>query len=165
MRISKYSCSIICLITFTILIGNTGFTQTYGTGTIEGFISDLKTGEPLIGVNIVVLGTYLGTSSDFNGYYKIRNVNPSEYTLELSYIGYKIIQKTGVKISTGDKVTINFEMEQTALALGQEIIVIGEKPLIEMGETSTIRSVSKEDIYNKPLDNVQDIISEQVGVT
>ncbi|MCK4815840.1 TonB-dependent receptor plug domain-containing protein, partial [bacterium] len=56
-------------------------------------------------------------------------------------------------------------MDQTALALGQEIIVIGEKPLIEMGETSTIRSVSKEDIYNKPIDSVQDIISEQVGVT
>ena len=89
----------------TILLGNSGFTQTYGTGKIEGFISDLKTGEPLIGVNIVVLGTYLGTSSDFNGYYKIRNVNPSEYTLELSYIGYKIIQKTGIKISAGDEIT------------------------------------------------------------
>jgi len=157
--------NIFLMVFLAVLLIKIGYAQDRGSGTIEGLITDAKTGEPLIGVNIVVLGTYLGTSSDFNGYYKIRNINPSEYTLELSYIGYKIIQKTGVKISTGDKVTINFEMEQTALALGQEIVVIGEKPLIEMGETSTIRSVSKEDIYNKPIDNVQDIISEQVGVT
>ena len=157
--------NIFLMVFLAVLLIKVGYAQDRGSGTIEGFITDAKTGEPLIGVNAVILGTYLGTSSDFNGRYIIRNINPSEYTLELSYIGYKVIQKTGVKITAGEKVIINFEMEQTALAFGQEIVVIGEKPLLQLNETGTVRSVNKEEIYNKPIENIQDIISEQVGVT
>ncbi|MFH1251541.1 MAG: carboxypeptidase-like regulatory domain-containing protein [bacterium] len=157
--------NIFLMVFLAVLLIKVGYAQDRGSGTIEGFITDAKTGEPLIGVNAVILGTYLGTSSDFNGRYIIRNINPSEYTLELSYIGYKVIQKTGVKITAGEKVIINFELEQTALAFGQEIVVIGEKPLLQLNETGTVRSVNKEEIYNKPIENIQDIISEQVGVT
>lgn len=135
------------------------------TATIEGSIIDKKTMEPLAGVNIMVLGTYLGTSSDLDGRYVIRNVNPGEYTLEIRYIGYKVVQKTGVKVEAGKAVTLNFELEQTALALGQEIVVIGEKPLLQINETGTVRTVNKDDIANKPIQNVQDIISQQVGVS
>lgn len=134
-------------------------------GTMRGWIVDQKTKQPLIGVNIVVLGTYLGTITDADGGFVIRNINPAQYTIELSYIGYKIIQKTGVEVRDNENTELYFEMEQTALALGQEVVVIGEKPLLQLGETGTIRSVNKEDIYNKPLHDVQDIISEQVGVT
>jgi len=147
------------------LLASIVYSQNRSPSTIEGVIQDFKTKEPLVGVNIMILGTYLGTSTDAFGHYVIRNVNPAEYTMEISYIGYKIIQKTGVRVESGKKVIINFEMEQTALALGQEIVVIGAKPLLQLNETGTIRSVNKEDIYNRPLDNIQDIISEQVGVT
>jgi len=152
------------LIALIGICGTLSFAQNR-SGAIEGTILDAKTGEPLIGVNIVVLGTYLGTSTDMNGRYLISNIKPAEYSLEVSYIGYKIIQKTGASVEAGQNLVIDFEMEQTALALGQEIVVIGERPLIQFDETGTVRSISRDDIANKPLENVQDIISQQVGVT
>ena len=154
-------------VTFIVLLLVAGglFGQTGRTGQLEGQITDKKNGQPLIGVNILVLGTYLGTSSDIEGRFVIRNINPAEYTIELSYIGYKVIQQTGVKIEAGKTQFLQFEMEQTALALGQEVVVIGEKPLLQINETGTVRTINKEDIGNKPIQNVQDIISEQVGVS
>lgn len=141
------------------------WSQSLRTASIEGIVTDSKTGEPLAGVNIMILGTYLGTSTDLGGRYVIRNINPGEYAIELRYIGYKVVQKTGVKIEAGKILNLNFELEQTSLALGQEIVVIGEKPLLQINETGTVRTVSKEDIVNKPIQNVQDIITQQVGVS
>ena len=43
------------------------------TGKISGYITDKSTGEPLIGANIIVEGTYLGAAADIDGYYFIIN--------------------------------------------------------------------------------------------
>lgn len=55
--------------------------------TIEGSIVDAK-GEPIIGANIVIVGTSNGTITDFNGNFVLSNV-PAGATIEVSYIGYK----------------------------------------------------------------------------
>ena len=44
---------------------------------------------PLIGANINLKGTFLGSTTDFNGVYRIDNIDPGKYTLLVSYIGYK----------------------------------------------------------------------------
>ena len=69
---------------------------------VTGVITDAANGETLIGVNVLVKGTYYGAASDVNGRFTIREVNPGQYTLELSFIGYKKIQKTGVNVAAGD---------------------------------------------------------------
>ena len=66
------------------------FAQT--TGKISGSITDDKTGEPLIGVNVMVEGTQLGAASDINGKYFILNVDPKNNTtynprVSLSFTG------------------------------------------------------------------------------
>ena len=108
--------------------------QNYGA--IRGVVTDKKTGEPLVGVNIVVKGTYYGASTDLDGFYTIPKIEPGEYTLEVSYVSYKVIQQTGVKVKAGQTLTINFEMEPSILALGQEITVIGKKPLMDLEQTT-----------------------------
>ncbi len=133
-------------------------------GTIRGLITDAETGEPLIGVNIVVEGTYLGASTDEDGFFVIQDVKPGEYSLEISYIGYKIVKRTGVKVRAGETVTVNLKMEPTALALGQEIVVVGEKPLMELDETGTKRTISSEDITQKILEDAKAIVKTQVGI-
>jgi len=138
--------------------------QKDSAGYLRGIINDRESGEPLLGVNIVVLGTYLGASSDADGFYLIQNIKPGEYTLAVSYIGYKVIQKTDVRIKEGETLTLNFELESTALALGQEIVVIGEKPLIQFDETSTTRTVTEQEISNQIFDDVKTVVSSQVGV-
>ena len=134
------------------------------TGSISGNIIDKKTGEALPGVNIIVKGTYYGAATDGNGYYIIRGMSHSIYDLEVSMIGYKVHLITGVKVNPGETTNINIEMEETVLALGQEVIVIGDRPILEVDETSSSVKFSHEDISNKIVESVQDIIKEQVGV-
>lgn len=54
--------------------------------TATGLVKD-KTGEPMIGVNVLVKGTTNGTITDFDGKFSIPDV-PSNATLVVSYIGY-----------------------------------------------------------------------------
>ena len=71
-------------------------------GSFEGKVLDGKTNSPLIGVNIVMknlsdttsqslkaqLYSILGTASNLDGEFKIRNLDPGSYELTLTYIGY-----------------------------------------------------------------------------
>jgi hypothetical protein len=70
------------LITSNILIAGV-------TGKLVGTITDVSTGEPLIGVNVVLKGTALGAASDENGDFFILNIPAKKYTVSASYIGFK----------------------------------------------------------------------------
>jgi outer membrane receptor protein involved in Fe transport len=131
---------------------------------ISGTIQDARTGETLIGVNVLVSGTYYGAATDVNGRYTIRDINPGEYTLAISLIGYKKIQKTGVKVSAGQRVVIDLEMEEAILSLGEEVVIIGQKPLLDIEQTSSSRTVTADDIKVAVIENVRDVVSQQTGV-
>lgn len=150
------------LLVFMLLFSATAFAQS--NGTIRGIVKDKTNGDVLIGVNVSVKGTYLGGSTDVDGVFLITDVKPGEYALELSYIGYKVIQQTGVRVTANETITLNFEMEATALALGQEVEVIGRKPLLDLEETSTVRNLTSDDISKRIVNDAMDLVTQQVGV-
>jgi len=138
--------------------------QSRRKGRIEGIVIDKNLREPLPGVNLVIKGTYLGAATDENGQYFIENINPGQYDLEASIIGYKIQLKTGIKVVAGQTQPINFELEESVLAFGQEIVVVGQKPLLQVDLTASEESFSADEIDQKIVENVDDIISQQAGV-
>ncbi len=139
--------------------------QLFGqTSTISGKIVDKKTGETLPGVNVILKGTYYGAATDINGNFSISGINPGTYNLEISLIGYKSVQFTSYQISSGQNKKIDVELEETVLTLGQDVIVVGEKPLMDVEETQSKRTISKEDIDNAIVENITDLVSQQSGV-
>jgi CarboxypepD_reg-like domain len=62
------------------------FSQT--TGKISGTNTDVETGDPLIGANVIVDGTYLGAASDIDGKYFIINVPSGKFNVVFTSIGY-----------------------------------------------------------------------------
>ena len=134
-------------------------------GSIEGRLSDSETGEPLPGVNVMVKGTYYGAASDADGYFRITNVSTGSYDMEVSMIGYKVILRTGVKVNAGRTTTVDFQLEQTVLALGEEVVVVGKKPLFDVDETASITKLSSDDLEDMIVNSVEDILAAQVGVT
>lgn len=134
------------------------------TGSIRGIVTDRENGEVLIGVNVLVKGTYYGATTDGDGFYLISDVASGDYTLEISYIGYKVVQKTSVQVVANESVTINVALESSPLALGQEVEVIGEKPLLDLEETSTVRNMTAEDIDKTIANDALQLVSQQVGV-
>ncbi len=131
---------------------------------ITGTIKDKTTGEPLVGVNVVVKGTYYGAASNLDGIYTIKDVNPGQYTLEVSLIGYKKIQQTGVTVTSDRTLTLNFRLEETILSLDEEVVIIGQKPLLDIEQTSSSRTINADDIAAAVIENVRDVLSQQTGV-
>lgn len=138
--------------------------QAFALGRIQGQITDKSTGEPVAGVNVVVKGTYKGASTDLDGYYVIVGVTPGSYDLQATFIGYKVSLVTDVNVKDDSATTIDFAMEPTVLALGQEIIVKGKKPLFNVDETASARTVSSEDISELAVEDLDDVLAQQVGV-
>ncbi|MDZ7386504.1 MAG: TonB-dependent receptor [candidate division KSB1 bacterium] len=133
-------------------------------GSITGTVLDRQTRQPLPGVNVVIKGTYMGAATDEKGRYLIERVSPGQYDIEASMIGYKIQLHTGVKVSAGQQVVLNFELEQSVLAFGQEVVVIGERPLLQVDLTASEVHFSADDIRHRIVENVQDIVTQQAGV-
>ncbi len=137
---------------------------TFALGRIQGRVTDAKSGEPLPGVNIIVKGTYLGAASDLDGEYVIRGVKPGSYDLQASFIGYKVAVNTNVIVKMDQAVQVDFALEETYLALGQEVVFIGKKPLLDVDETSSARVMNSEDIADLTVESVNDVLEKQVGV-
>jgi outer membrane receptor protein involved in Fe transport len=139
------------------------FAQAPAKGIIKGKVTDTK-GETLPSVNITVKGTYYGAVTDFDGNFTVTGIGPGTYTIEVSLLGYKTVQYTGYKVVGGETTTLNVKLEETVLSLGQEIVIVGEKPLFDVEETQSTRSISSEDIKVAAVQNVKDVVALQTGV-
>jgi outer membrane receptor protein involved in Fe transport len=133
-------------------------------GRIEGKVVDAKTGEGVYGANVSVKGTYYGGASDVDGNVKVEKVNPGVYTVEISLLGYKVVQYTNFKIEEGKTAKFTAKLEETVLSLGQDIVVVGEKPMFDIEETASKRAVGQQDIQAAALRSVQSIVAVQSGV-
>lgn len=146
-----------------VVAGNS-LAQTAGKGRIEGRVLDAKGTEGLPGANVVLKGTYHGGSSNIDGVVKIENVNPGSYTIEVTLLGYRVVQFTNIKVEAGQTTRFTARMEETVLAMDKEVIVIGEKPLFDIEETASRRSVGQQDIQAAALTKVENIVALQPGV-
>ena len=154
--------SLTAILLLTFLIGGDLLAQPRGQ--LSGRVIDSENGEPMLGVNIVLPGTYHGAASGLDGEFSIRGISDGEYTVRFQFIGYTTVEVTGVKITAGLTRTLDAEMNQTVLAAGQEIGVIGKKALFDIEETASRRSISADEIANSVVESMQDIVGNQVGV-
>ena len=76
-------------------------------GSMEGYVRDASTREPLIGATVYIEGTTKGAITDLNGYYNLSGINPGEYVFIASYLGY-IDQKLARDITESGSVEQDF---------------------------------------------------------
>jgi len=140
------------------------YSQGQNSARLVGAVFEKSSGKPMAGVNLSLKGTYMGASTDLDGYYLIENISSGVYDIEVSMIGYKIQLRTGIKIADGETRNIDFQMEESVLAYGQEIVVVGKKPLLEVDKTASEMTFSAEDIETKIVENVEEILIQQPGI-
>lgn len=95
------------------------------TGTIRGSVFDANTGDPLIGVTVVVDGTDQGTVTDIDGKFEIK-LQPGEYTLKVSYVSYATLNIANSKVDEG-KITLldNIRLKEDVAQL-EELVVTAQ---------------------------------------
>ena len=133
-------------------------------GKLEGVVKDAGTKDNLPGVNIMLKGTYYGAASGFDGRYSIDKINPGTYTVEVTLIGYKTMQFTGIKILANKTTSLDIVMTETVLTMEQDVVVVGDKPLVEVDETQSKRTISRQDIEDAVIENIKDLVTQQSGV-
>ncbi len=106
---------------------------------VTGTVSDASTGDPLPGVNIVVLGTTTGTTTDVGGRYQIEVPGP-EAILVFSFVGYEQVQEV-----VGTRSVINVRLQPTVEVLG-EIVVVGYGVQRREDVTGSVASISVDEI-------------------
>lgn len=156
----KNALLLLCLLTF--LLPKAGHSQT--TATISGKVTDRKDQSELIGVTVLIKGTSFGTATDARGRFSIKGIKPGEYSLEISYIGYKKIIQTGIKVAAGETKDLGTYQMQEATANIDEVVVVGKKPLIDIEKGQSINAISQENIELAPARQLQKIINTQPGV-
>ncbi len=124
------------------------------TTVITGKVTN-ESGEPLVGVSVLVKGTAKGTTTNANGLFSI-GAEPGE-TLEFSIIGYKL---TSFKI--GRETNVNMQLVSDASKLN-EIIVVGYGTQKKSTLTGAIASVSSKTINELPVASVDEALQGRVS--
>ncbi len=133
------------------------------TGKITGVVKDKETGEPLIGANVVIEGTLLGSVTDINGTYMILNIPVGTYALKATYIGYRTVEIKDTRVHVDLTTEVNFELPSQVLE-GETVTIFAERPLIEKNATNMVRIRTSEDIQNLPLRGYRSVMSVEPGV-
>ncbi|MGC9344990.1 MAG: SusC/RagA family TonB-linked outer membrane protein, partial [Bacteroidales bacterium] len=122
---------------------------------ISGKITDAETGEPLIGVSVLISGTAVGTISDLNGEYSI-NLPDEGSILIFSYIGYKTIEEI-----PGERRVLNIAMEEEILSM-DEVVVVGYGIQKKSDITGAVASIDQERLEQVPSSNLGQILQGAV---
>ncbi|MFH1198171.1 MAG: carboxypeptidase-like regulatory domain-containing protein [bacterium] len=157
----KTTIFLLALLLFGVCAGNS-FAGT--TGKITGVVTDVTTGEPLFGVNIIVAGTSLGAASEFDGNYVIMNVPPGVHTLTFSMIGYNQVTVQNVRVNIDLTTTVNAQLQSIAIELGETIIVTAERNIVVRDMTGSLSTMGAEQIESLPVQSVNDMLRLNAGV-
>src|SRR6478609_3620624 len=93
------------LLSLVAVIASTALVSAQGS--ISGTIKDAKTGEAIIGANILIKDTSIGSSTDIEGNFTIAKINAGTYTLQISSVTYKTHVIENVVVEDAKKVSLD----------------------------------------------------------
>lgn len=125
----------------------TAFAQ--NNGIITGKVIDQISNENLIGVNVIVLGTDVGTSTNEFGEFTITGLRPGSYQVRASIIGYSTITKSDVVVNNVKPTNLYFKMNESVIEL--EAVTVTSDVFVNVPtEVNSIKSFSYEEIRRAP---------------
>jgi len=132
------------------------------TGKISGRVLDQKK-EAIPSANVVVVGTTLGAVTDLDGYYSILNIPPGRYDVQFRLVGFRRFTVTGVDVSVNNTTKVNAVLEDESIT-ADAVVVTAQRPVVDVGLTSTVATISSNEIKSLPVQELQDIVNLQAGV-
>lgn len=118
-------------------------------GKIAGVIKDSE-GNPLPGVNVMVVGTQRGAATGLDGEYFIINMQPGRYSISAGMVGFKKTIKTDVFVNSGRTTSLDFTLVSMVYE-GEEVVITAERPIVEVDRTSTQHILNADAIKNAPI--------------
>ena len=124
--------------------------------TVTGTVTEGATGDPAIGVTVLVKGTTIGTVTDIDGNYTLSNV-PQDAIIVFSYIGMLTIEEP-----LNGRSVVSVIMAEDVQAL-DEVVVIGYGSARKRDLTGSIVSLNADEISNRPTTNLISSVQGKVA--
>jgi len=141
-------------------------------GSLKGKIIDYKSGESLIGANIVLAGTALGAATDLDGNYYIYDIIPGIYDIKISYVGYDNQIIRGLRIQKGENHYLNAALMPSVMNLSEIVVEVEASRnsdayiISEKRRSSNLQDgVSSEQISRSGDSNAADAVKRITGVS
>lgn len=142
------------------------------SGVISGKIIDKSNNEPMIGANVLIMGTTLGAISDLDGNYVIRNVPVGACSLRFSYLSYQTAVVSEVTITSGKEQKINIALAPASIQFNQVTVTANALENSELAvintqknATAIVDGISAELINKNASSDGTDVLKRMTGVT
>jgi len=141
---------------FVLFISASMLAQT----SITGSVIEAKTGQPIPGANIKVVGKSIGTTTDFDGNFSLKIAQNPPFSIEVSLIGYS---STEVEI-TRDAQKLTISLEESATALDEVVVSASRTPERVLESPVTIERMDVREIKNTSSPTFYDGLENLKGV-
>ncbi len=131
---------------------------------VTGQVLDAQTGEPLIGANVLVVGTNYGAATDREGQYEIANLPVATYTIRVMMIGYKDEWKSGVHVFEDHSITLDFQLHPKIIRLGSLLVWGNREALSSWENPAALEIISRKQIEASAAQNLGDFLKSQPGL-
>ncbi|MBI3579012.1 MAG: carboxypeptidase-like regulatory domain-containing protein, partial [Ignavibacteriales bacterium] len=122
---------------------------------IRGTITDSTSGQRLPFVNVVLLNTNKGAATNVNGFYLIPNVQPGNYEIAVSAVGYKR-KVQSIEVKSGAPMNLSIRLSPIPVELEEVLVTERGKP--ELSEISTsVHVLEQRDLKMVPVAVQQDV--------
>lgn len=136
------------------------------SGVIKGKITNSINNEPVMFANVLVLDTDFGTTTDLDGNYEIRGLEPGLYNVRASYIGFNEATEFEVQVTNSKPSIVDFQLSEQAEQL--EEVVVKASPFRKTEESPvSLRTVGVAEIQRNPGGNrdISRVLQVLPGVT
>jgi TonB-dependent receptor len=156
--------SIIALSAFTTFVCSQ-------TATLQGTIIDFKSKQSLPGAAVIIPGTAIGASCDFDGNFTLKNIPIGKQNIVVSFIGYNT-DTLKLIFAQGETKKINIQLKESMINMNEFVITETKVTntetavMMEMKKAEQVVSgVSSEQIMKTQDRTASDVIRRIPGVT
>lgn len=133
------------------------------TASLKGKVIDDSNGETLIGATVLILGTYKGVSTNFDGNYFIDGIKPGDYSIKVTYIGFTDKIFNGITLKKGETKTLDVRLKLNSKTI-ETVEIVGERNLVNLESAKSQVSISRDEIAEMNVRDVQEIAAMQLGI-
>lgn len=155
------------LATLLFLFSLSGAYSQVGSGSIRGKLLDKKTGEPIPFTNVAVLKSgrqVSGASSNLEGVFEIKSLEPGEYTLRVTNVQYQKYKQTGVRVNSEQMTRLDpIRLASSSKEIDTFVVKDYKDPIVSSGEGSKT-TMTRENIDKMPSRDASGIASQAAGV-
>ena len=149
MKINKTLFLYFFVFTFSLMNGHFAWAQ---NGSVRGKVTDANNNEAIAFANVVVYGSQFGSTTDINGDFEIKGIEPGYIRLQVSYVGYETKISADIMLTNNSEPYVEIKLISSSVQLEEFQVIISPFEKVEEAPLS-MQSIGVKQIESNPGSN------------